>query len=164
MLKTKKISRGGCNLLRATGRPFLAIVAALLGLAAMSPDVAAANRYDVSYFWSRSLAGVQDYRDRVAEVLGPGVTIGLKVVAKGDLFGLVYARHGDRAGATRVANVHTRLLQSRGLEVAMPVRSRDWAVLDNGDAPKVSFASVDVPHASRNGMTEAERGREFGDL
>jgi beta-lactamase class A len=151
-------------LLRAIGRPFLVIVAALLGLAAMSPDAAAANRYDVSYFWSRSLAGVQDYRDRVAEVLGPGVTIGLKVVAKGDLFGLVYARHGDRAGATRVANVHTRMLQSRGLEAAMPVRSRDWAVLDNGDAPQVSFAPVDVPHASRNGMTEAERGRGDRDL
>jgi len=151
-------------LLRVIGRPFLAIVAVLLGLAAMSPDAAAANRYDVSYFWSRSLAGVQDYRDRVAEVLGPGVTIGLKVVAKGDLFGLVYARHGDRAGATRVANVHTRLLRSRGLEAAMPVRSRDWAVLYNGDAPKVSFAPVDVPHASRNGMTEAGRGREFRDL
>lgn len=151
-------------MLRAIGRPLLVIVAALLGLAAMSPDAAAANRYDVSYFWSRSLAGVQDYRDRVAEALGPGVTIGLKVVAKDDLFGLVYARHGDRAGATRVANLHTRLLRSRGLEAAMPVLSRDWAVLDNGGAPQVSSAPVDVPRASRHGMTEAERGRGLRDL
>lgn len=113
------------------GRPFLAIAAVLLGLSAMSPAAAAAtNRYDVSYFWSRSPAGVQEYRDRVAGVLGPGVTDRLKVVAEGDLFGLVYARHGGRAGATRVAKVHTRLLQSRGLEAAMPVRSRDWAEIE----------------------------------
>lgn len=150
--------------MRSIERPFLSIVAALLGLAAMSPAAAAADRYDVSYLWSRSLAGVQDYRDRVAEVLGPGVTIGLKVVGKGDLFGLIYARHGDRAGATQVAASHTRLLQSRGLEAAIPVRSRDWAMLDNGDTRQVSFTSVNVPRASRNGMTEAERSREILDL
>src|SRR3990172_10558838 len=144
------ISREGCNMLRAIGRPFLAIVVALLGLAAMSPAAAAANRCDVSYLWSRSLGSVQDYRDRVARVLGPGVTHSLEVVAKGDLFGLVYARHGDRAGATRVAEAHTRLLQSRGLEAASPVRSQDWEVLDNGDARQVSFASVNVPHSSLN--------------
>jgi beta-lactamase class A len=131
----------------------------------MSPAAAAAtNRYDVSYFWSRSHAGVQDYRDRVAGVLGPGVANHLKVVAKGDLFGLVYARHGGRAGAARVAKVHTRLLQSRGLEAALPVRSRDWAVLDNGDARQVPFASVIVPRVSRNRTTENDRIREFRDL
>jgi beta-lactamase class A len=133
--------------LRAIGSPFLVTAAVMLGLAAMSPAAAAANRYDVSYFWSRSLDGVQDYRAQVVGVLGPGVASRLKVVAKGDLFGLVYARHGGRAGATRVAEVHTRLLQSRGLEAAMPVRSRDWAV-----------------QVSRNRMTGIERGREFHDL
>lgn len=147
------------------GRPFLAIAAVLLGLAAMSPAAAAAtNRYDVSYFWSRSPAGVQEYRDRVAGVLGPGVTDRLKVVAEGDLFGLVYARHGGRAGATRVAKVHTRLLQSRGLEAAMPVRSRDWAVLDDGDARQAPFTSVIVPRGSRNRTPETERIRDFRDL
>jgi len=133
--------------MRAIGSPFLVIAAVMLGLAAMSPAAAATNRYDVSYFWSRSLDGVQDYRALVVGVLGPGVTNRLKVVAKGDLFGLVYARHGGRAGATRVAEVHTRLLQSRGLEAAMPVRSRDWAV-----------------QVSRNRMTGIERSREFHDL
>ena len=157
-------SHEGCNTLRAIGRPFLAIVVALLGLAAMSPAAAAANRYDVSYIWSRSLAGVQDYRDRVAGVLGPGVTNSLKVVARGDLYGLVYVRHGDRAGAKRVAKVHTRLLQSQGLEAAMPMRSRDLEVINNGDARQASFHSVSVPQFSRNKMTKTERNREILDL
>lgn len=136
-------------MLRAIGRHFPAVVPALLALAAMSPASAAANRYDVSYLWSRSLAKVQEYRDRVAGVLGPGVTDRLNVVAKGDLFGLIYARHDNRAGAARVASNHTRLLQSRGLEAAMPVPSRDWAVLDNGDTRQ---------------MTETEHSREIRDL
>jgi len=151
-------------MLRAIESPFLFIVAALLGLAAMPPAAAAANRYDVSYIWSHSLAGVQDYRDRVAGVLGPGVTHDLKVVAKSDLFGLVYARHGGSAGATRVAEIHTRLLQSRGLEAASPVRSQDWAVLENDDTLHVSSAPVDVPQVSRNEMTKTERSREIRDL
>jgi hypothetical protein len=46
------------------------------------------------------------------------------MVAKGDLFGLVYKRNGGRTGAIRAANVHSRLLQTRGLETAMPVPSR----------------------------------------
>jgi beta-lactamase class A len=117
----------GCNPLRAVGSLFLSIIAALMGFAAMAPAATAANRYDVSYIWARSLNGVEEYRDRVAGVLGPEVTNRLQVVAKGDLFGLVYARHGGRAGATRVAEVHTRLLRSRGLEPACPVRSQDWA-------------------------------------
>ena len=157
-------SRKGNNTVRAIGRPFLPIVAALLGLAVMSPTAVAADRYDVSYLWSRSLAGVRDYRNQVAGVLGPGVTNSLKVVAKGNLFGLVYARHGGRAGATRVAKVHTRLLHSRGLEAAMPMRSQDWKVLDNGDARQISFASARVPQVLRNKMTETERDREIRDL
>jgi len=147
--KTKNLPREGCNMLRAIGRHFPAVVAVLLGLAAMSPAATDADGYDVSYLWSRSLAGVRDYRDRVAGVLGPEVTDRLKVVADGDLFGLIYARHGNRDGAERVANVHTRLLQSRGLEAAMPVRSQDWGVLGDSDAPQ---------------MTETEARREVRDL
>jgi beta-lactamase class A len=162
--KQKMFSRQGNITGRATGRSFLAAAVALLGLAVISPTAIAADRYDVSYLWSRSLAGVRDYRDQVAGVLGPGVTNSLKVVSKGDLYGLVYARHGDRAGATRVAKVHTRLLRSKGLESARPMRSQDWAVLGNGDAGRASFVTVSVPKVSRNRMTETERGREILDL
>ncbi|MBE0569738.1 MAG: serine hydrolase [Deltaproteobacteria bacterium] len=153
-------------MLRAIGRPFFVIIAALLGLAALSSVAvaAAAVRYDVSYFWSRSVAGVEAYRDRVAVVLGPEVACSLKVVARGDLFGLVYTRYGGRAGAVRVANVHSRHLQSRGLETAAPVRSQDWEVLEGGEARQASFPPVGVPRLSRDEMTEAGRSREIPDL
>lgn len=149
--------------MRTVGRSFLAIVAALLGLAAMSPAAAAADRYDVSYIWSRNLSGVREYRDRVAGVLGPGVTRRLKVVAKGDLYGLVYVRHGDRAGTKRVAQVHTRLLQSQGLEAAGPMRSRDWAVLDNVSESESSSEIPDLEAAVEDYIVRMRREGKIKD-
>lgn len=156
-------SREGCNPVRAVGRTFLSIIAVLLGLAAMSPPVAAANRYDVSYIWLRDLSGVREYRDRVAGVLGPGVTDSLKVVAKGDLYGLVYVRRGDRAGAKRAAQVHTRLLQSRGLEAASPMRSRDWAVLDDGSDSESSSEIPDLEAAVEDYIDRMRREGKIQD-
>ena len=73
----------GNNTLRAIGRSFLVMVVALLGLAVMSPTAVAADRYDVSYLWSRSLAGVRDYRDQVVfrPLLVTGVEI--RIIATG---------------------------------------------------------------------------------
>lgn len=151
-------------MLRATASPFIYVFAALLGLTAVSSAMAATERYDVSYVWSRSLSGVQDYRDRVAGVLGPRVAKRLNVVTRGKLFGLIYARHGDSAGAERVAEAHTRLLQSRGLEAASPMGSQDWLVVADSAVPRVSFASVSVPKVSRDSQAKTERSRRFRDL
>jgi beta-lactamase class A len=148
---------------------YRAIISPLLFLLVALPGLAAADTYDVSYVWSRSLDGVRDYRDRVAGVLGPGVAKDLEVVAKGNLFGLVYARHGDSAGAKRVAQAHTRLLRSRGLEAAAPVRSGGWARVDAEPAaePAAELASlvpVSVPKVPRSRMTPTERTREIRNI
>jgi beta-lactamase class A len=108
---------------------------ALAALASSPPVFAAADLYDVSYLWHRDLAGVLDYRERVGGILGPGVAKKLKVVADGDLFGLIYFRRGSSAGATKVAKAHTRLLRRKGLEAAAPLRSKDWRFFDDGGAP-----------------------------
>jgi beta-lactamase class A len=123
------VSRDGSKALRVILRHSLAAVAVLLGLAATVPAADAANRYDISYLWSRSLPGVREYCDQVAGVLGPEVAVRLRVVARDGLFGLVYVRYGDHISAIRVAKLHSRLLQSCGLEAAEPIRSTDWNVL-----------------------------------
>jgi beta-lactamase class A len=124
----------------------------------------AADGYDVSYLWSHDIDGVRAYRERVASVLGPAVAKDLEVVASGQLFGLVYLRNGDSAGATRVARSHTRLLRSRGLEAASPVRERDWRPVGGGETRRVSVASLDTSKVSRSKMTTRERSREIHDL
>jgi beta-lactamase class A len=149
---------------RTTVIPVFVLLAALLGLTGTATSAFAAKGYDVSYVWSRNLAGVRDYRDRVAAVLGPGVAKDLAVVRRNDLYGLIYVRGGDSAGATRVAKSHSALLRSRGLDPASPVAAGDWAAVDGNVAKQVSFASVSVPKVSRASMTSSERTREILNL
>ena len=125
---------------RAIISPLLCLLAVLPGLAAGSSPKPAKASYDVSYVWSQNLDAVRNYRDRVAQVLGPGVAKDLRVVAKGKLYGVIYARRGDSAGAGRVAEAHTRLLHSRGLDAAAAMRSGPWTPVDATQT--VELASV----------------------
>lgn len=94
---------------------------------------AATTRYDVSYLWHGQLDDVYAYRQQVSRVLGPKVANKLKVVQKSGLYGLIYHRRGDSAGARRVARTHSKLLRSRGLEAAAPIRSLNWTYLSGND-------------------------------
>jgi beta-lactamase class A len=149
---------------RANIRPFLYLLAVLPCLAAVPSAALAADRFDVSYLWNQDVDSIMDYRERVARVLGPGVSKDLKVVTKDKLLGLVYTRGGDSAGATRVARAHTRLLQSRGLEAAAPIRSRDWTLLGNKVKQQVSSGPVTTPAVPRSKMTRTERAQEIRNL
>lgn len=149
------------HMCRAIIKPVFYWLIALLGLAATPAATLAEGHFDVSYLWHRNISSVRDYRERVAKVLGPRVAENLKVVAKGDLFGLVYTRRGDNAGAARVARKHTRLLKAQGLEAAAPVRSRNWA-LPGGQS--LSSASITRPGVARNKMTTSERDREIRNI
>jgi len=146
---------------RAIIKPVLYLLVALPGLTAVPTATNAADHYDVSYLWHRDVTNVRDYRERVARILGPAVSKDLKVVANADLFGVVYTRRGNSAGAAKVARSHTRLLKSRGLEAAAPVRSRDWALPGQRSASSVSLTTPSVP---RSKMTASERDREIRDV
>ena len=148
----------------ALTRPVLFLLGALLSFALAPSAAVASERYDVSYLWHRDVNSVLNYRDQVARVLGPRAAKRLKVVAKGKLYGLVYARGGDSAGATRVAKTHTRLLQSRGLEAASPVRSQNWRYVGKDGARQASSGSVSAPSVPRSQMTKSERRQEIRHL
>ena len=142
---------------RTMAGPVLYLLATLLGLAGLPTTTDAADYYDVSYVWSRSLSGVREYRDKVAEVLGPAVAKDLKVVTRDSLIGLVYVRHGDSAGATRVAKSHSRLLRAQGLDAASPIRSENWTLVGDAGPRQVAAASnaESEPAASINRTTAA---------
>lgn len=99
-----------------TRRDMLVLLACGSG-ALMVPGAASAGgdgSYDISYLWSSDLDAVLDYRDQVAEALGPGVAKDLVVVqGRSGNWGLVYDRKGtDLAVARKVAAAHDRLLRS----------------------------------------------------
>jgi len=167
---------------RTMAGPVLYLLATLLGLAGLPTTTDAADYYDVSYVWSRSLSGVRDYRDKVAGVLGPAVAKDLKVVTRDSLIGLVYVRHGDSAGATRVAKSHSRLLRAQGLDAASPIRSVNWTLVgdagprqaaaasnaESEPAARINRTTAAAPPAAtglrRSRMSVAERSREIHNL
>jgi beta-lactamase class A len=103
------------------------IACSLIGLfPAKSSAAVSSSGYDVSYLWHSDRGQVELYRQRVADILGNKVARNLKIVSRSGLYGLIYNRNGDSAGATHVAKVHSRILQSRGLEKAVPIRSAAW--------------------------------------
>ena len=154
------------------------LLATLMGLASLPTTTLAEDYYDVSYVWSRSIDGVRDYRKQVAGVLGPAVAKDLKVVTRDNLIGLVYVRHGDSAGATRVAKSHTGLLRAQGLDAASPIRSKNWTLVGDAGVPqtaavaassgvrmtKTATAPAVMPVSSRSRMTSTERTREIHNL
>jgi len=164
-----------------TGAVFY-LLATLMGLASLPTTTFAADYYDVSYVWSGSIDGVRDYRKKVAGVLGPAVAKDLKVVTRDSLIGLVYVRHGDSAGAARVAKSHTRLLRAKGLDAASPIRSENWTLVGEPATSKAAVASnaesgaaasiirttaASPPAATgsrRSRMSVTERSREIHNL
>jgi beta-lactamase class A len=110
----------------------------VLVLAGLSYVPAHAAGYDVSYLWHGQLPSVEIYRDKVAAVLGPAVAKDLRIVQKPGLYGLIYQRNGSSAGASKVASVHSRLLRSRGLDAAAPMRSGGWNVVGEGPVRQAS--------------------------
>jgi beta-lactamase class A len=144
--------------------PVLYLLASLLGLASLPTPSDAADNFDVSYVWSRNIGGVRDYRKQVASVLGPVVAKDLKVVNRDNLIGLVYVRHGDSAGATRVAKSHTRLLRARGLDAASPIRSENWTLVGDAGASQSAAAPPAITVSRRSRMTSTERTREIHNL
>jgi hypothetical protein len=109
------------------------LLAILAGLALAASATAAEKRYDVSYVWSADAEAVEAYRDKVARVLGPAVAKDLRVVADGDLHGVIYLRGGDSAGAVSVSRECTVVCYGKkGLDAAAPVISQDWSIAAAG--------------------------------
>ncbi|HHH44243.1 MAG TPA: serine hydrolase [Gammaproteobacteria bacterium] len=146
-----------------TIRQVISLFLALAGLSTLSLATASTDRFDVSYLWHRDVGSVLEYRDRVARVLGPGVSKDLRVVAKGKLYGLIYDRRSDSNRAGKLARAHTRLLRSRGLEAAAPVPSRNWHFVRAGKTEHNDKQAGTRP-VPRSRMSSAERAREIRDI
>lgn len=111
---------------------------------------AATQRYDVVYLWDNKVESVQNYKKKIANILGPTVAKKLKIVNKAPIYGLIYHRNRDKSGAERVARSHTKLLQSRGLKSASVVRSKQWDVVTGKSRRKTQTpANKPVTKSSR---------------
>jgi len=137
-------------------------------LTAIPTSALAGEHYDVSYLWHHEADSVEKYRSDVARTLGPGMAKRLKIVTKDGLYGLIYRRNGDNAGAQKVARSHTEILRSRGLEAASVVPSEEWTLFTGGAETSPAKQSTKQPakvaSVSRSKMSETERLNEIRDL
>ena len=146
-------------------RPPLYFLLILSCLIAVPSTAVAAEHFDVSYLWHSELDSVENYREKVARTLGPGMAKRLKIVKKDDLYGLIYQRRGDNAGTKKVAQAHTEILRSRGHEAASVVPAEEWTFFTaelRKTTPTEQPAQVSAVSPSK--MTDPERRPEIRDL
>lgn len=139
---------------------FLVVLSLALFMPITAGSAGASTRYHVSYVWAHNLERVRDYRLEVGRILGPEIAENLKVVAKGNLYGVIYFQTGDSADATRAARYHTQLLGEAGLPAAAPVREGRWTILDGA----VESREFPVPRLRPGPPPEARRGGEVRNI
>ncbi len=150
-----------------TRRGFLKGLGVTLGLAAsetsglthfLSPSTAQAQsnsgQYDVSYCWvdKGHLDDLLDYREEVAEQLGPQAAEDLKIVRRTNngWFGLIYDRDGPKATAELLARRHSGILTAADLDSAIALKDEGYDFVynvsygagPNLDALKKTYATV----------------------
>ena len=142
---------------------FLLVILSCL-IAAVPSTILAGEHFDVSYLWHHELDSVEKYRSQVAKTLGPSMAKRLKIVRKDDLYGLIYPRGGDNAGAQKVAKSHTDILRSRGLEAASVVASEEWS--DHVAVPETANTkqSTEVASVSHSKVSDTQRLNQIRDL
>lgn len=121
--------------------------AAGLLLLSSGASYAAGSAYYISYLWRQDKAGIENYRKKVAYILGRDVAEKLQVVRLNGRYGLVYARNGGLESARAVARSHSRQLAKGGLEPAVPVRARDCEVPKTAAAPPPAAAPAKTAEA-----------------
>jgi len=154
-MKTKAALRGIPH--RFTRQTLYLLLISALFLSA-APALWAASGYDVSYVWSGNRDAVVKYREKVVRILGPDVAKKLKVVADDDLYGVIYLRRGDSAGASRVAESHTEKLIAGGLEAAAPTAALDWNIVSTDGSTKTADpAKKSTPKKSASNKTASRK-------
>jgi beta-lactamase class A len=136
----------------------------LLALTILVPSAAgsaaASTRYHVSYVWAHNLDRIKAYRLKVGRILGPEIAERIKIVAKGDMYGVIYFQDGGSTEATRAARSHSQHLREAGLQAAAPIREGRWTVLDREAPATVSRAGLIQPSP----IPEARRDREVRNI
>ncbi|MGD8589633.1 MAG: serine hydrolase [Chromatiales bacterium] len=137
----------------------------ILSCLAFTPsDTMADNHFDVSYLWHHDVDSIKEYRKQIAKILGPNMANRLKIVMKDELYGLIYPRNGDNAGAQKVARSHSKILRSRDLEGASAIIAEDWNYIEEVRVAGTQSKPVTNSGILRSKMTNTQRVKEIRDL
>ena len=90
-----------------------------------------ASRYDVLYIWDKDLNNLLDYKEELEKLLGSGVSKKLRIIAKGDKYGIIYDRNGSAISSAKVAIHHNTLLNKAGMGDARAIKDEGYHELYN---------------------------------
>ncbi|MHB1014244.1 MAG: serine hydrolase [Desulfurivibrionaceae bacterium] len=90
-----------------------------------------ASRYDVLYIWAKDLNNLQDYKEELENQLGGEVGRKLRIVQRGDRYGIIYALDTTALSAAKMAVRHSLLLGKAGLGEARAIKDEGFQELYN---------------------------------
>jgi beta-lactamase class A len=88
-------------------------------------SIAAKEQYDLVYIWDTDLESVLDYKDQLDEIFESDVSKRLKVVGRGNEYGVIYDTNGSAKSVGQEIAHHGEILRKAGLKEA-------WAIVDHG--------------------------------
>jgi len=118
-------------------RPFLPAAALfllallLVPVAARAKAVQSGDRYDVLYIWDADLRTLQDYKEELEAQLGAEVGKALRIIQRGDRYGIIYDCNTTALSSAKMAVRHSVVLGKIGLGDARAIKDEDYHELYN---------------------------------
>ncbi len=103
----------------------IVFLAVLTCMALPNYSIAAQERYNLVYIWDTDFESVLDYKDQLDEIFESDISKRLKVVGRGDEFGVVYETKGSAKSVGQELAHQGEILRKAGLKEA-------WAIVDHG--------------------------------
>lgn len=99
--------------------------AACFFMTSFSSAYGAAEQYDLVYIWDKDLESVLDYKDQLEELFDDKISNRLKIVGRGDEYGVIYDTNDSARNVIQEFAYHGEVLRKAGLKEA-------WAIKDEG--------------------------------
>ncbi|WP_136808372.1 serine hydrolase [Desulfosediminicola flagellatus] len=105
----------------------------LLGYLLISPvtGVAENEQYDLVYIWDTDIENVLDYKEKLEEIFDDAVSKRLKIVGRGDEYGVIYDTNGSARTVGQDIAYHGEILRKEGLDEAWAIRDEGYHLLYN---------------------------------
>lgn len=87
--------------------------------------------YDVLYIWGNDLRNLQDYKEELETQLGPEVVKNLRIIQRGDQYGIIYDSNTSALSSAKIAVRHSAVLGKAGLGDARAIKDENYHELYN---------------------------------
>jgi len=134
----------------------------LLAVASKATAVPDNSRYDVLYIWDADLRNLQDYKEELESQLGPEVAKDLRLIQRGDRYGIIYDCNTTALAAAKLAIRHSVILDKVELGDARAIKDEDYHELYNvcyGHGPNLAALTEQYQAIYRN--LGAEVGKDL---